>query len=174
MLPVLEPLGDTRSDTRIFAEDILPTIGGVTSLDNDQIWNIMEDFTQGSKVVILTIDPRAKHQCYVLHENKGWKDASGVWWSNQSCFLYTPKVTSPYSYGLKDEDMWKLCVTCDEVVDTASALDGYCKRCNTCIDCNTYITDCLCFTSPSKSKKEALDDPWAPSNYHTKGGWSSL
>ena len=182
MLPVIEPLGDTRSDTRIFAEDILPTIGGVTSLDNEQVWNILEDFTQGSKVVILTIDPRAKHQCYLLHESKGWKDSSGVWWSNQSCYLYTPSTPTPYSYGLKDtkSDAWAECNTCETFYDISSMKDGYCMQCGTCTDCEAYVTECLCYKGKS-AKEDAykwLEDNWySPNEVSYKGntgGWSSL
>jgi glutamine amidotransferase len=182
MLPVIEPVGDLRSDTRIFAEDILPTIGGVTALDNEQVWNILEDFTQGSKVVILTIDPRAKHQCYVLHESKGWKDSSGVWWSNQSCHLYTSpaRMTTPYSYGLKDEkmDKWVECDTCETFFDIAQMIDGYCKQCGSCVDCKAYVTECLCYKGSGSSKdtiEKTLWNTWEP-DYDTyrKGGWSSL
>lgn len=179
MLPVIEPLGDTRSDTRIFAEDILPTIGGVTSLDNEQVWNILEDFTQGSKVVILTIDPRAKHQCYILHENKGWKDSTGVWWSNQSCFLTVsmPKSTSPYSYGLKDDnsEKWIDCDTCEAYFEVSHMVDGYCKQCGSCVDCKAYVTECLCYKGSNSNKdtiEKTLWNTWEP-NYESyrKGGW---
>ena len=184
ILPVLEPTGDTRSDTRIFAEDILPTIGGVTSLDNEQVWNILEDFTQGSKVVILTIDPRAKHQCYLLHENKGWKDASGVWWSNYSCHLTSPTTTftSPYSYGLKDDkaEKWVECDTCETFFEVSHMQDGYCMQCGTCIDCKTYVTDCLCYSKDTRNKKDMgkwIEENWDnpdPTTYRQSGGWASL
>lgn len=180
MLPVIEPQGDKRSDTRIFAEDILPTIGGVTSLDNEQVWNILEDFTQGSKVVILTIDPRAKHQCYLLHENKGWKDTSGVWWSNQSCYLATPTpaFTNPYSYGLKeDRTLWEECDTCESFFDISQMTDGYCMQCGTCIDCKTYVTDCLCFSKSTSNKKDIgryIEESWENPTHHIGGGWASL
>ena len=179
VLPVIEPIGDTRSDTRIFAEDILPAIGGVTSLDNEQVWNILEDFTQGSKVVILTVDPRAKHQCYLLHENKGWKDDSGVWWSNQSCYLSTPSsgFASPYSYGLKDDkaEKWVDCETCESFFEVSQMIDGYCKQCGTCVDCKTYVTECLCYKGSGYDKdsvEKTLWNTWEP-NYPTKGGWAT-
>jgi glutamine amidotransferase len=178
ILPVLEPVGDTRSDTRIFAEDILPAIGGVTALDNEQVWNILEDFTQGSKVVILTVDPRAKHQCYLLHENKGWKDSSGVWWSNQSCYLSTPSFgfASPYSYGLKDDkaEKWVDCETCESFFEVSQMIDGYCKQCGTCVDCKTYVTECLCYKGSSYDKKKAEDkvwDAWTSQFPDAGGGW---
>ena len=182
MLPVVEPLGDTRSDTRIFAEDILPTIGGVTSLDNEQVWNLLEDFTNGSKIVILTIDPRAKHQCYILHENKGWKDSSGVWWSNQSCYLTTSMsgFASPYSYGLKDDaaQKWEECDTCETFFDISQMQDGYCMQCGTCIDCKTYVSDCLCYTKQTDKKDMArhIEEFWEHTNPNEwgKGGWNTL
>lgn len=178
ILPVLEPVGDTRSDTRIFAEDILPTIGGVTSLDNEQVWNILEDFTQGSKVVILTIDPRAKHQCYLLHENKGWKDDSGVWWSNQSCYLSTGRsMATPFSFGLKDEkgEKWVDCDTCESFFDASQMVDGYCKQCGTCCDCKAYVTECMCYKGSGYCKdtvEQRLWDTWGE-NYPRKGGWAT-
>ena len=179
ILPVIEPTGDTRSDTRIFAEDILPTIGGVTSLDNEQVWNILEDFTQGSKVVILTIDPRAKHQCYLLHENKGWKDDSGVWWSNQSCHLYTKPVATPFSYGLKDgkSENWVDCDTCESFFEAEHMIDGYCMQCGTCVDCKTYVTECLCYKGSNHDKQKAskdLEEYWEHTNPNLwgKGGWT--
>lgn len=183
VLPVLEPLGDKRSDTRIFAEDILPAIGGVVSLDNEQVWNILEDFTNGSKLVILTVDPRAKHQCYILHENKGWKDSSGVWWSNQSCYL-TQSMTAlptPYSYGLKESaERWEECETCESFFDISQMTDGYCMQCGTCVDCKTYVTDCLCFSKSTGNKKDMarwIEESWEKPNsasYYQTGGWDSL
>jgi glutamine amidotransferase len=180
MLPVIEPTGDTRSDTRIFAEDILPTIGGVTSLDNEQVWNLLEDFTNGSKIVILTVDPRAKHQCYLLHENKGWKDSSGVWWSNQSCYLAATTFASPYSYGLKDDkaENYIDCDTCETVFEASQMIDGYCKQCGSCVDCKAYVTECLCYTGSTSSKyatENKLWNIWEP-NYdkYGRGGWASL
>jgi len=178
VLPVIEPQGDKRSDTRIFAEDILPAIGGVTSLDNEQVWNILEDFTQGSKVVILTVDPRANHQCYLLHENKGWKDTSGVWWSNQSCYLSTPmRTTTPFGFGLKDDsaEKWIDCDTCESFFEASQMIDGYCKQCGTCVDCKTYVTDCLCYKGSGYDKHSVEKTIWNTwDNDYPIGGWGSL
>lgn len=87
ILGVLMAKDDKRSDTRIFAEDILPAIGGVSALDNPQLFNMLEDFCTGSKVCVLTIDPAAKAECYLLNEDAGKVDSDGVWWSNDSCDL---------------------------------------------------------------------------------------
>lgn len=87
ILSVLMEKGEKRSDTRVFAEDVLPAMGGVYALDNPQLFNVLEDFCSGSKVCVLTIDPNAKAECYLLNEKSGKIDDTGVWWSNDSCDL---------------------------------------------------------------------------------------
>lgn len=108
VLPTEEAKGELRSDTRIFAEDILASIGGVTALDNPQIYNMLEDFSSGSKIAVLTVDPRAKYDLYLLHENKGELDESGVWWSNGSCALdyYAKPVSTAYKYNGYYDSEW--------------------------------------------------------------------
>ena len=181
ILPIIEPAGDTRSDTRIFAEDLLPSIGGVASLDNPQIYNLIEDFTTGSKVCILTVHPDAKYQCYLFHENKGWVEDSGVWWSNESCYL--PRPTA-YDYGntwtsksalgflTEDEDNFYECAVCDLTIDEAQ-LEGsglgksYCPQCGCCYDCKAYMSDDMCYQG-SKSKSANLNEAdW----WSKQGGW---
>ena len=76
-----------------FVEDLLPAIGGVTALDNEQVFNMISEFTRGSKVCVLTVNPKAKYEMYLFHEKSGHYDEGGVWWSNNSCEL------SPYVIG---------------------------------------------------------------------------
>lgn len=177
ILPIIEPTGDTRSDTRIFAEDLLPSIGGVVSLDNPQVQNLIEDFTTGSKVCVLTVHPDAQFQCYLFHEEKGWKDDSGVWWSNDTCYLPKPysytsntwQSTKPLDFlskSDKDESTFYECTVCELVVDEdqlwESGLgDDYCPQCGCCYSCNTYMTDCLCY------KGSNADAKW----WAKQGGW---
>lgn len=162
VLPTVEAKGEFRSDTRIFAEDILPAMGGVTALDNPQLYNVIENFTSGSKVCVLTVDPRAKYQCYVLHEDRGTTDLSGVWWSNDSCYLdwgysYKPRSTMAIPYVVADDEESVLCETCNSFnTATDVEFDGMCRNCGTCFDCNTYYTDCMCF--------KKADAKWS-------GGW---
>lgn len=168
ILPMVEYTGDDRSDTRMFAEDLLPAIGGVKSLDNEQVWNMLEDFTQGSKVCILTVDPQAQHQMYLLHENKGYKDTSGVWWSNDSCYL-------DYTIGYGAKNKWTSdkplsdffdkdpgsndfieCKVCDMYVDyheaKAENMLDFCASCGSCYGCEVFISDCLCLTEDKKDE----------------------
>jgi len=181
ILSVTEPKGDTRSDTRIFAEDLLPAIGGVTSLDNEQVMNMIEDFTSGSKICVLTLNPRAKLKCYLIHEEKGTIDASGVWWSNDSCELdYSYgsylKALTPYSFGLgNDEELVDYCMVCDTAVARADSID-YCPTCGSCYMCNTYHTDCLCYNGTAGDSRwvSAYDiaKGYAKRETDLKGGWA--
>lgn len=110
ILPIEIPDKDDRSDTKVFAEELLPRLGGVTALDDDFIWNMLQEYTSGSKVCIITIDPAAKHPMYLLNAESGKEDESGVWWSNDTCNLgysYTKSnVTGRYAgwYGNYDDE----------------------------------------------------------------------
>jgi hypothetical protein len=165
ILSVLEEKADVRSDTRIFAEDLIGSIGGIKALDNPQVWNMLEDFTTGSKVAFLTVNPVAKHQIYLLHEEKGTVDSSGVWWSNDTCNLYSSLVPygSGYAYDYRthrgentyqsylhdEEDEALVCNICYAVQDYWLALkeghDSYCQFCSSCYDCGAFRAECLCY-----------------------------
>jgi glutamine amidotransferase len=178
IINVIENPQEKRSDTRIFAEDLLPAIGGVRSLDNPQVWNMLEDFTTGSKVAVLTVNPKAKHQLYLLHEEKGLTDTDKVWWSNNTCYL-----TSWYQSGLSavagmvevDEEEWLMCGVCDEVADYWDALSqgsqDYCWKCGSCYECRSLKESCLCYNKSEYEK--AYDYHTYTEKYNTDkyGGW---
>jgi len=167
ILPIIEPTGDTRSDTRIFAEDLLPAIGGVASLDNPQVQNLIEDFTSGSKVCVLTVHPDAKYQCYLFHEEKGWRDESNVWWSNDSCHITTSSYkpydgkwysSSPLDFISKNEGIYYECQVCELAVDEEELFESglgndYCPQCGSCYQCNAYMTDDLCYKGSTADAK---------------------
>lgn len=175
ILSVIEDKADDRSDTRIFAEDLLPSIGGVTSLDNPQVWNMLEDFTTGSKVAVLTVNPAANHQLYLLHEEKGREDASGVWWSNDTCYLeswynkygastYASKATSMLagSTVVEDDEEILVCHMCGNWIDYWEALkqgtESFCGVCNCCYECGSYKANDLCYR-PAYDNRTGTDIP---------------
>lgn len=100
MLPITLPHNEVRSDTRVFAELVLPSCGGVTALDDPEWFADLENWSSGSKLVVLTIDPLAKHDAYIVNEKDGhWYD--NMWWSNHS-YTYEPRTYSyMYSSGWK-------------------------------------------------------------------------
>ena len=158
---------DDRSDTRVFAEELLPAMGGVTALDNDYIWNLLEDWTTGSKVAVLTVDPAAKHEMYLLNAKSGWEDKDGVWWSNSSCYLdyystgrsksagltigyssadYAQEYVKAY-YENQDFDFWRdaynektkmyTCPNCSDLMEINDIMEAD----NTCWSCG-FCIDC--------------------------------
>ena len=162
ILSVIEDNKDDRSDTRIFAEDLLPAIGGVSALDNPQVMNLIEDFTSGSKVAILTVDTRAEYQAYLIHESKGSKDTTGVWWSNDSCYLPSSRnwySVKPLDFGSEGSGF---CYVCDTEVQVGQVETDYCPTCASCYMCNMHKGDCMCYHKRATSK---------PANYYEGGGW---
>ena len=146
---------DKRSDTRVFAEDTLPAMGGVSALDNDNVWKILSKWATGSKIAILTLDPSAKDICYIINESAGHWDNDGMWWSNStykqdqwSTYLKTEGKPTSSTILYSEQDDYA-CVTCG-----ANAFEDanpyFCEQCYTCFDCDGVYNDtCLCW-SPEK------------------------
>jgi glutamine amidotransferase len=77
---------ETRSDTRIFAEDLLPNLPNGW-LDNEAILDLIEEYIGNSKLAIMDGDGNV----VILNENKGnWHE--GVWMSNYSFYPNTRSV----------------------------------------------------------------------------------
>lgn len=178
ILSVIEKVSDLRSDTRIFVEDLLPAIGGITAFDNEQVWNLLEDFATGSKVCVLTVDPRAKYQMYLLNESTGRYDTDKVWWSNDSCQLNyglydfrTPVVGLPVGVttygGLRNQEDYRWndytwCDVCEWYGEDEDSIVSICPQCSCCLLCLSISTDCLCYKP--KSYKDYYKD-------YTYGGY---
>ena len=157
ILDVIEHKHELRSDTRIFVEDLLPAMGGVTCLDNEQVWNLLEDFTKGSKVCVLTVHPDAQYQMYLLHEADGKADESGVWWSNNSCTLQPSYSTwysdDGYAGGYDSNyDMYE-CEGCGTSTHFDLVEDDTCPVCQMCLMCTMWQDTCICY----KPKRHASD-----------------
>jgi glutamine amidotransferase len=93
ILPVAIPKGDVRSDTKVFAQDIMPSVGGILSLDDDEYYKKLEAWATGSKLVFLTTNQESKQEWYILNEKSGHWDKD-MWWSNYS---YEPVTYKPYT-----------------------------------------------------------------------------
>ncbi|NDB60398.1 hypothetical protein EB001_18400 [bacterium] len=151
ILPVhIEP-NDKRSDTRIFADDILPSMGGITALDNPNLYGMIEGWASGSKIAVFTLDPNAQYDCYIINEDLGHWDNAGNWWSNDS---YKPSkwgnFFQKYDDSLDLSEGWALdegmCYTCGEVMSNEIS-PYYCDYCGACYDCSMVKDDgCLCWS----------------------------
>jgi len=173
--------GDKRSDTRVFAEDTLPRLGGVLALEDENICRMVEGWASGSKIAVLTTNPKAQYQLYLLNERLGHWDDNGVWWSNSSYkrstyshkTYYSPapittattKPTNEADYVLEQEYYNDLllkgddeylvidqCPSCEALVDIDRSSE-YCQYCDTCMSCSSTWQDCLCYTPHSAREK---------------------
>ena len=150
--------GDRRSDTRIFAEDTLFAMGGVTALDDAHVWTMVSKWALGSKIVVFTLDPDANDQCYIINENAGHWDNEGMWWSNStykestwSTYLGTPSKSSALALNDGGYEEVEECAHCLAVA-FEDANPYYCEMCMACYDCSgTYSDTCLCWT-PEKDR----------------------
>lgn len=92
ILPIEVPVHDDRSDTHLFAQYVLPEIGGVPALDNESVFDQVSQWARGSKMVVLSVNPLAQYDWYIINEQEGhWSE--NMWWSNYS---YVPRN---YGYG---------------------------------------------------------------------------
>jgi glutamine amidotransferase len=154
ILSVDIPANDMRSDTRIFAEDILPAMGGVVALDNTNLYRMIEGWASGSKIAVFTLDPNAEYDCYIINEDLGHWDNAGNWWSNDgykenTWAKYFQEPAYAYSGMSEDEDY--TCMMCGEAVNV-DYNPYYCHDCGACFDCGMVVNDsCLCW-SPERDE----------------------
>lgn len=183
VLDIHIPKGDKRSDTRILAEELLPRLGGVAALDDEYVYDMISEWSSGSKVAVLTVDKSAKYSMYIINEHLGSWDEHGIWWSNQSHKrnTYTPRTTqynSYYSHNYvakpveEEPDITETnCIWCDELIDI-ELNPYYCNRCMGCFECSMLITDCLCYNAQERMSiieeyqyvNKYLSDSWYKEN----------
>ena len=174
---------DKRSDTRIFAEDTLPKLGGVRARADENLYRIIEGWASGSKIAVLTANPDAQYQLYLINERLGTWDDNGVWWSNssykRSTYSYktyysatptaTTSPTKSADYDLEQEYYNELllqadeetlsidqCPSCEALVDIDRSAE-YCQYCYTCMSCWSSWQDCMCYT-PASARQEYKDN----------------
>ena len=154
------PAGDKRSDSRVFAEDTLPAMGGVRALNNDTVRAMVSEWAGSSKIAILTLDPVAEYQVIILNENLGtWVE--GVWYSNGS---HKPPVVYDYPLYSVPSKSW---TTLDEVFDDPIEFEcpeclssqsfedcmSWCSQCGICFECQDHVSACLCWAPGEESYK---------------------
>lgn len=174
ILPMQVPAKGKRSDTRIFAEDILPAMG-IEILDSYHDRAALEDWLGTNKMVIMSTHPALKQDYYILNEQHGMDD-NGVWYSNCSYQPYTykykplPKYDDKYILNSpKDIDAtttwgngWddEYCPTCASMLSERDFYEGYCLTCETCVDCQSTFEECLCYTGSPKGDNYANTPLW--------------
>jgi len=168
MLPIHPRAGDRRSDTRIFAEDIMVNMG-IEMLDDKHSFARLEDWAAGSKIAILSNAPELRDSVYIVNEHLGaWE--GDIWWSNSSYKnAYTFYGTGYYGasrglwstddllesdrqalIGIESEGQYingtELCYTCYIPISEESYHEGVCSACNSCLDCFDSSNNCMCYS----------------------------
>lgn len=119
--------GDPRSDTRIAAEDYLPT-RPFGSLDSWAGRERLERWLGTDKLVLLTVDPAYKHPAYIFNEHRGhW--IAGSWYSNDT-----------YRWRLWLDEAG--CEACGEY--EPDKFGPHCPTCGHCEECRRPFPACVC------------------------------
>lgn len=167
MLPIEPRVGDKRSDTRIFAEDVLGSIG-VEGLDNRDTFRRLEDFTSGSKVAILSTAPELRDSVYILNEHLGhW--TNDIWWSN-SGYLHSYAYSGYYKQNWWTDSKTEVkveapseytdtCYVCGNVLDENQMVEYTCTQCNSCLDCFEHTSACMCYTPAYAYRTAGIKEP---------------
>lgn len=159
ILPVDIPKGDNRSDTKIFADELLPK-AGIESLDDDSYFDELEKWAGGSKIAILSTSPKLKYELYMVNQQLGDWD-KGLWWSNSSYkYDYTrwtwlpkkkTKSDGDFKISCYDEDDLEsqidltICYSCGDTFTEMAMITGLCETCEHCIECYDHLSACLCY-----------------------------
>ncbi len=125
--PAIPLKGDPRSDTRKFAEDILPV--KYSRFDKASEMKALRKWAGGwNKLVILTVNPRYRSNAYIINKAAGWWDgATGLWHSNRD-FMEPTWAKEPEKEKKEDErPVFAPCLHCD---DGLIAKTGFCDRCS--------------------------------------------
>lgn len=164
------PAGDKRSDTRVFADDLLPA--RLNILDNKKKFKKLEKWAGGSKVAVFTTDKRLNKAVYIINEKLGSWDDDGLWWSNSSykqSYYITPTYGRTGSwvpsydiakgdgkYVLDGQDLTEFveeglaCSYCGHFFEKTDYYHGYCQTCWVCMECQDFEESCMCYTPAYK------------------------
>ena len=127
--------GDDRSDTRVLAEDYLPTEPFGSLGRRRSRARLAKMITETNKLAILTVNRRYRGNAYLVNESSGYW-AGGIWYSNNDfrCDLRRYATAA----------MWDgVCWNCEEV-DTLVD-EKYCRACGVCAECMEWAGVCDCY-----------------------------
>ena len=150
-----------RSDSRVFAEDVLPRFGGVAVFDDDVLCSILDGWVEnsGSKVVILTAAP-TEFPLVILNESAGhWNE---TWWASNRSYEDRKSWTTYGTYPSTIRQSTQAFVDADDDVVEDKCVnplcDNYpttyedrCDWCNTCQACEFDAWVCECYVGPNHS-----------------------
>lgn len=155
VLPVVMGKGSKRSDTAVFAEDYLTRLSP-TWYDDPMLFDMVEQYCTGSKLVVLTTNPAAQYSAYIVNEDAGhWNTANDVWYSNRSYEKSQAACAVPTLKQYTSDDLawWRkateddpigygdICEWCGE----REVMDEVCFACESCQRCTLNVDKCECY-----------------------------
>lgn len=169
--------GDDRSDTRIFAEDILRRLDLGDAAVRARLGTWMG---KGNKVAILTVNPRYDASSYLINEGSGeWID--GAWYSNPDYLVPMAVAYAAPDNSAADraaaghaDESWPgwygECWICSSTADV-DAERVMCMACNICLDCGQdWDTACECYMHPDPWTREGRDLDAIPAELEIPAG----
>lgn len=125
---------DIRSDSRFFAEDILPAQGGFMSLISDRVeW---ERWMGWQNKIVAIGSVRGTPSMVILNRIMGDFD-EGIWWSNRSYKRVATYRTTSWYTGTSRWPQCEVCGTKCESVTTVEDVD-LCTDCHKMLDPESY------------------------------------
>lgn len=171
VLPIDVPKGETRSDTRLFAEDIFPHVGMARLNSRKSRRKLRKRIGSYNKIALLTTDPESNADWRIINESAGhWK--RGTWYSNDS-YMYRyitrysrmttpavddegwPEEAGDASTGIDGDDyIYDTCYNCSsQLTEDELTIFGYCETCGSCVMCGETSGHCMCFHAPEYEAK---------------------
>lgn len=160
--------GDDRSDSRIFADEVL--MSQFKRLDRPTCQRALTDWIgPTNKLVILTVDPRLQSSAYIFNQSAGqWDTDTGVWHSNGDYKWYTAR--GYWRYGASGYETWPTVIggktkTSTKITDWPQEIcqwcewgevdsRGYCLECWQCQGCAEHINACQCYLKDEVAELE--------------------
>lgn len=151
ILPCKPGKSDWRSDTRILADEFLPT--KYRRFDKETAMEQLAGYIgPNNKLCILTVDKRYRKNAYLINEKAGnWDKKTSVWHSNYDYLgrqYAAPKRAT--SYHKNSAGFWVSTSSCEFCEFCGYGLigkAGYCIECGTCNDCGEFRRECQCYSS---------------------------
>ena len=134
------------SDTAAFVKHYLGSLPR-NWYDNKYLFDMVEDYTSGSKLIVFSSDPDSEYVAYIFNERLGHM-ADDVWYSNSSYSCTKPgiipfKSAEQSALAFSDEDYSHGIIQC-ELCGEESVLDDICYNCESCQECWMTEEDCKC------------------------------
>jgi len=134
--------GDTRSDTRIAADDFLSHDPFGPLCTRAARKRLTRWLGHANKIVILTVDPRYRSNAYIVNERRGIWD-HGIWYSNDGYREPT------FGWDVRGLAGTYRCPAC-HVSGVLDLETGFCTACGICVDCGEPAEYCFCYV-PAKA-----------------------